>query len=97
MEQEMILLYDFFLEEEEICQLARISRDEFLLWQEIGLIEPEIKEGKARFSAENLARLVKARKIQRDFELDFAGTSLVLELLEEIAFLRQRLKRYEND
>ena len=85
MEQEMVLLYDFFLEEEEICQLARISRDEFLLWQEIG------------FSAENLARLVKARKIQRDFELDFAGTSLVLELLEEIAFLRQRLKRYEND
>jgi chaperone modulatory protein CbpM len=97
MQQGMVLLYDFVLEEDEFCRLANVSHEEFLIWKDMGVVEPVITEGEIRFPAEALAKLVKAKKIQHDFELDFSGTSLVLDLLEEIALLRQKLKRYEND
>ncbi|HEX5788618.1 MAG TPA: chaperone modulator CbpM [Woeseiaceae bacterium] len=46
-----------------------------------------------RFSGAALARVIRARRLQRDLDLNLPGVALVLELMDEIEALRQQLRR----
>lgn len=46
-----------------------------------------------RFSGPTLERAIRARRLQRDLDLNLPGVALVLELMDEIESLRQRLRR----
>ena len=73
------------------CQVER-TRVTWLVQE--GVLEPigEAPE-QWRFNGPALGRARTALRLQHDFELDTAGTALVLDLLQEIESLRSRLKR----
>ena len=59
---------------------------------EQGVLEPEgSKPDQWHFPATCLSRTRKARRLQQDLELNLPGVALVLDLLEEIEFLRTRM------
>jgi chaperone modulatory protein CbpM len=60
----------------------------------LGLIEPLEGLGN-RFSAEVTLRLQRALRLRRDLGLSYNGAALVLELLDRIEALEQRLDQYE--
>ena len=80
----------------DACRCCAISRDEALAFVAEGVAEP-LEGGpdplRWRFDAATLARLRRARRLQRELELDVATVALVMDLLEEIARLRARLPR----
>ncbi|MFU8837092.1 MAG: chaperone modulator CbpM [Thiohalomonadaceae bacterium] len=48
------------------------------------------------FSGPDLIRLQRARRLQRDLEVNLAGVALALDLLDELDSLRQRLRQLES-
>ncbi len=61
-----------------------------------GIVEPlEQQSTRQRwtFSGRSLLRARKARRLQQDLGINLAGAALVLELVEEIEQLRERLQR----
>lgn len=62
-----------------------------------GVIAPAAPTGKARhFAAGTVVRIRKAKRLQRDFELNTSGVALALDLLDEIDRLRARLAAFER-
>ena len=58
-----------------------------------GLLQPAgLGQDDWRFSGEALSQTRKALRLARDFELDVAAVSLVMELLAEIDLLRSRMR-----
>lgn len=66
---------------------------------EEGLLEPIGHEhAHWRFSGTSLLRARAAMRLQHDLNINVAGAALALDLMEEIATLRERLCRFEiND
>jgi chaperone modulatory protein CbpM len=61
----------------------------------LGLIEP--LEGRTnRFPPDVTLRLQRAMRLRRDLGLSYSGAALVLELLDRIEDLEQRLEQYER-
>lgn len=61
-----------------------------------GVIEPRGGTQQAwRFSVDDLLRLQRARRLQRDLALNAPGLALVLDLLEEVDALRRELAELE--
>ena len=59
-----------------------------------GVLEVEGEDTDSwRFSGRTLERAIRARRLQRDLELNLPGVALALELMDEIELLRQRLRR----
>lgn len=78
----------------ELCNAC--SRD--TVWVcalvEEGVLEPiDVSEEHWRFSSVSLQRAHCAMRLERDLGINFAGTALVLDLLEELEMLRMRLAR----
>ena len=62
----------------------------------LGLIVP--LEGTSRqFAPEVTLRLLRAMLLRQDFGLSYSGTALVLELLDRIGVLEERLEQYEPE
>lgn len=62
-----------------------------------GVIAPAGKRGKAQhFAAATIVRVRKAKRLERDFELNVPGVALALDLLEEIERLRARVRAFER-
>jgi hypothetical protein len=60
---------------------------------ELGWITPERTTGEAYlFKARDLYRLRKLDRIRRDFELPLLGASIVVDLLERIDYLENKVK-----
>lgn len=79
----------------ELCVIGNTSAEWIIELVEEGVLEPEGAEiGEWRFGADALKRLQAVQRLQRDLRINLPGAALVLELLEEIEMLRQRL---END
>jgi chaperone modulatory protein CbpM len=78
----------------DLCRACRVASTQVLVLVEEGILEP-VGSGPQdwRFSGTSLARARMALRLIRDLELNSSGTALVLELLDEIAALRQRLQR----
>ena len=56
-------------------------------------MQPASAVAQWRFSGEALARARRAVRLQRELELNPAAAALVLDLLDEIAALREALRR----
>ncbi|OGT47379.1 MAG: hypothetical protein A3F17_03680 [Gammaproteobacteria bacterium RIFCSPHIGHO2_12_FULL_41_15] len=88
-----VLIDDERLTLEQFCHTIYIDNDTAIEMVEHQLIAPEGKKPQEwRFDSECLRRAKIALNLQHDLEINFAGASLVLELLDHIATLEKRLK-----
>jgi chaperone modulatory protein CbpM len=60
---------------------------------EEGLVKPIVEEPTWRFGGEELARVRRIRRLQRDFEANLQSVAVMLDLIDEIARLRAQLQR----
>ena len=82
---------------EELCNACNAQADWIAELVEHGAIEPA---GRTRpewqFASLSIVRVAKAKRLERDLELNLAGVALALELLDEIEKLRSRLEAFET-
>jgi chaperone modulatory protein CbpM len=60
---------------------------------EEGLVKPIVEEPTWRFGGEELARVRRIRRLQRDFEANLQSVAVMLDLIDEIERLRAHLQR----
>jgi chaperone modulatory protein CbpM len=78
----------------ELCQACRAAEDYVQAWVVEGVLEPAGDSPQTwRFSGESLRRAQLALRLTRDLEINAPGVALALDLLDEIAALRARLRR----
>jgi chaperone modulatory protein CbpM len=58
-----------------------------------GLVQPVAQQPAWRFGGEELARVRRIRRLQRDFEANLQSVAVMLDLLDEIERLRSKLQR----
>jgi chaperone modulatory protein CbpM len=58
-----------------------------------GLLQPAATKPDWRFGGEELARVRRIRRLQRDFEANLQSVAVMLELMDEIERLRAELRR----
>ena len=102
MNKEISTLSGYILEEEsaltlaELCWTCQAPAETIIRLIDHGVITPF--EGSTsrqwRFHRKTLIRADKALRLKRDLGINLAGTALILELLDEMDDLRQRLNHY---
>jgi chaperone modulatory protein CbpM len=81
----------------DLCEVCSVSSEVVLRLVDEGLVEPVGREpSEWRFSGRSVRRVVVAERLSRDLRLNPAGAALVLDLLDEVKQLRQRLVRLEG-
>ncbi len=58
-----------------------------------GLLQPAAMQPAWRFGGEELARVRRIRRLQRDFDANLQSVAVMLDLLDEIERLRAQLRR----
>lgn len=58
-----------------------------------GLVRPVVEQPAWRFGGEELARVRRIRRLQRDFEANLQSVAVMLDLIDEIERLRAQLQR----
>ena len=58
-----------------------------------GLVQPVVEQPAWRFGGEELARVRRIRRLQRDFEANLQSVAVMLDLLDEVERLRRALAR----
>lgn len=82
---------------EQLCEHCQVERDWIVELVEHGVLEPQgTAPAQWQFSAHAVVRGRRARRLRQDFELDAAGVSLALDLLEEVRYLRRRVRLLET-
>lgn len=82
----------------DLCEVCRVTSDQVEQLVSEGLVEPMGREpSEWRFTGRSVRRVVVAERLSRDLRVNAAGAALVLELLDEVKQLRQRLARLEGD
>ncbi len=77
----------------DLCKACSSSAEWVIELVDYGALEPHGTEQlNWRFSASSLQRARTAMRLQRDLEINLAGVALALDLLDEIEFLRSRLR-----
>lgn len=83
---------------DEFSQACASSHTTIVELVEEGVLEPiEDRREEMVFSGSTLVRARKAMRLKRDLDLNLPGVALALELMDEIEFLRERLRRLERD
>ncbi len=78
----------------DVCRACATSTEWVIELVHEGVLEVEGENADAwRFSGATLARAIRARRLQRDLDLNLPGVALVLELMDEIETLRLKLRR----
>ena len=81
----------------DLCEVCTVSSERVVQLVDEGLVEPLGREpAEWRFSGRSVRRVVVAERLSRDLRLNAAGAALVLDLLDEVTQLRQRLIRLEE-
>lgn len=77
----------------ELCQACNAEEEHVLAWVVEGLLEP-IGESPQdwRFKGDSLRRARMAWRLSHDLDINPPGVALALDLLDEIATLRARLR-----
>ena len=87
----------YYLTLTEVTQSIHLSEQALITIVDYGIVQPRGRRpADWRFDPPMVTTLRKACRLQRDLELDWAGTALALELLEQVQALRednQRLQR----
>ncbi len=92
----LILDEDSSVTLDEITAACSVRTEYIIELIDEGIVEPvERQPGQQRwtFTGRSLLRARKARRLQQDLGINLAGAALVLELIEEIDQLRERLQR----
>lgn len=58
-----------------------------------GLVQPVVAEPEWRFGGEEIARVRRIRRLQRDFAANLQSVAVMLDLMHEIERLRAQLQR----
>lgn len=102
-QDELALLIGELLEEDVEMTLAELSHscqvpaDRVIELVEYGVVEPVGGEpGRWRFRGISVRRVHRALRLERDLGVNVPGAALVLDLLEEVEQLRERLRRLES-
>lgn len=83
------LLQDYCLTLHQLCHSAAVEPEFVLELVEYEVLEPQGERAvNWHFQAQDLARLQRARRLMRDFELNLPGLALVMQLLDEVCELR---------
>lgn len=78
---------------EQLCCACGVDANWVISLVEESIIEPDGNEINSwRFSGLNLVRVRTARSLERDLGVNLAGIGLALDLLEELDYLRTRIK-----
>ncbi len=78
----------------ELCRVCRMSAERVLELVEEGVVEPAGRDpAHWRFHGVSLRRVHCALRLERDLGVNTAGAALALDLLEELARLREQLRR----
>jgi chaperone modulatory protein CbpM len=77
----------------DLCRACSVHAERIIELVEVGVLQPLGREpARWIFVNDSLHRARKALRLQRDLEINFAGVAFALELLDEIASLRARLR-----
>lgn len=77
----------------DLCRACSVHAERIIELVDVGVLEPQGREpAHWIFVGDSLHRARKALRLQRDLDIDLAGAALALELLDEIASLRARLR-----
>lgn len=77
----------------DLCHACVVREAQIIELVDIGVLEPQGNEpAQWIFVGASLHRARTALRLQRDMDIDLAGAALALELLDEIALLRARLR-----
>ena len=80
----------------EVCRASRLSAERVIEMAEEGIVEPFGRGPESwRFRGASLQRLRCAQRLEEDLGVNSAGIALVLELMDELEQLRERLRRFE--
>jgi chaperone modulatory protein CbpM len=81
----------------DLCEVCSVTSERVVRLVDEGLVEPIGRDpSEWRFSGRSVRRVVVAERLSRDLRLNAAGAALVLDLLDEVKQLRQRLIRFEE-
>jgi chaperone modulatory protein CbpM len=82
---------------EEVCEVFVVEKHLVLEMVEFGILTPEGEDVTTwRFSAAAILRLQRARRLQRDLEINLAGVAVALDLIDELDRTRERVKTLET-
>ncbi len=82
---------------EDLSRACGVERMVLVEMVQEGLLEPlDMQLLPWRFPGEALSRARTALRLRRDLEVNFAGTAMILDLLDEIEQLETRLRRLEG-
>ena len=84
---------DAWLEIDEIAVACQVEPHFVELLIDEGLVQPARGESGWRFGSDELARVRRIRRLQRDFEANLQSVAVMLDLLDEIDRLHGRLRR----
>ncbi|MDH5618991.1 MAG: chaperone modulator CbpM [Gammaproteobacteria bacterium] len=81
----------------DLCRVCTVTSERVVQLVDEGLVEPLGRDpAEWRFSGRSVRRVLVAERLSRDLRLNAAGAALVLDLLDEVQHLRQRLVRLEE-
>lgn len=81
----------------EVCQACSIRTEWVIELVDHGIIQPSGGEPREwRFPGSSVHTAMKARRLQRDLDLNLSAVALALELLDELETLRSRLRALES-
>jgi len=82
-----------WLELEEFSRACGVATDYVCVLVDEGLVQPPVQTPVWRFGGEELARVRRIRRLQRDFEANLQSVGVMLDLLDEIDRLHGALRR----
>jgi len=92
----MILDEDCRFTLDELSTACSVHTEYIIELVDEGIVEPMGQQHEQQywtFTGSSLVRVRKARRLQQDLGLNLAGAALVLDMMEEIERLRERLRR----
>lgn len=81
------------LELADFAAACGVEADHVRLLVEEGLLTPAVEHPEWRFGGEELARVRRICRLQRDFEANLQSVAVMLDLIDEIERLRAQLQR----
>lgn len=77
----------------QLCDSCAVRAEYIIELVDEGLIEPSgVEKSHWCFSGVTIKRVQKAKRLQRDLGLNLAGAALAVDLIDEIEYLRAKLK-----
>ena len=81
----------------EVCNILEMHSEVVCEWVAEGVVQPSGERlGEWQFAPGQIERARRARRLQRDLELNTESLPLVLDLLREVQHLRSRLRVIEH-